>query len=680
MNRKQLSDVLKVISRAWGRQRGYVFFPHIDRDEQIRTGQRRAGYSENDAFRWPRDREKILDHMEAHQDNDLYWCPSIFEYPHRKVEYAMDEHALWADLDEVDPRRISYEYAPSTAWETSPGRYQALWIITRGDMLGASWPGNENQRLTYYLDADKSGWDTTQLLRIPGWKNHKPEYAVNGKPPQGKLLWKMRGWYTPIDFKDLPEVEGALRADQITDALESEIEAIDRHSVISKVKLKLNQTARDLLYARRADGDRSDNLWYLIRCLADAGCTVAEIVAVARDTVWNKFDGRSDELKRLITEATKAIAQRDPEVTEALEEERAPKPKPSRLASFLKDVKNPEWLIKGIATKGSVGFIAGAPKSFKSWFALDMALSVSTGARFLDHFDIVEPGPVLYIQEEDSAITVKARTRKIWKGKAVDKMRLSPDGLSVVWEPGNVDEFDPDIDIYCMEGFVVSEGHWQEWLDETLAEGMLCADGERKPYSLVIIDTLMNVAGDVEENKSQQMTTKIYKPMKLLMRKHGCALRFVHHMGKSGEGDTRRGGQKMLGGTANHAWSEDSLYLMRHRDGVKMEFESKSAPEKTYTIGNLDNFGWEPTFEIEADDKPQSVPTAKKSRRSTPKADKPKVDQPLLDVVAQGGGGLGVADIARELKRSYGSVYRRLRDYEAQGLVSRDGKRFLLAS
>jgi hypothetical protein len=614
--------------------------------------------------------------MDAHRDKDLYWCPSIFEYPERKVEYAMDEHALWADLDEADPRKIDSDYMPSTAWETSPGRYQALWIITQGDMLGASWPGNENQRLSYHVGADKSGWDTTQLLRIPGWKNHKPEYAVNGKPPQGRILWKMRGRYLPIDFEDLPEVEGALRADQITDALETEISSMDRHGIISRVKLRLNQKARELLYARSSGGaDRSDNLWYLTRCLADAGCTVSEIVAVIKDTVWNKFDGRADELKRLITEATKAIAQRDPELAEALEEERVPKPRPSRLAAFLKDVKAPEWLIKGIATVGSVGFIAGAPKSFKSWFALDMALSVSTGARFLDHFDVVEPGPVLYIQEEDSAITVKSRTKKIWKGKAIDKMRLHTDG-SVVWEPANSEEFDPDIDIYCMEGFTVSEGHWQEWLDETLATGMECANGETKPYALVIIDTLMNVAGDVEENKSQQMTTKIYKPMKLLMRKHGCALRFVHHMGKTGADDSRRGGQKMLGGTANHAWSEDSLYLTRHRDGVKMEFESKSAPEKTYQIGNLDNFDWRPIFETAKKD--DAVPTAKNTKKRAAKAEAsrpgPKVDYaPVLDLLSQGGQ-WSTQEVAKELGQDYGYAYRRLRAMHEEGAIGRAGK------
>lgn len=661
-----LSKALRIISRAWGRQSGYAFFPHIDRDEQERTGLRRAGFHDNRAFKWPEEKEAVLAHMAEHIGHDLYWCPSLFESPERRIEVAMDEHALWADLDEADPRILSdnEDFRPTVAWESSPGRYQALWLGNPdvGDFQGASWPGNENQRLTYHLDADKSGWDTVQLLRIPGWPNWKPEYRKNGKPRMGKLLWDRGPLYSMEDFKELPEVKGALSQDKLGEILESEIDNLDRTKILARVKLKLNQTARDLLNARVADGpqgSRGDNLWYLTRCLADAGCTVQEIVAVVRPSVWNKFEGRHDELKRLITEATKAIDQRDPEVVEAIEEEQAPKPRPQRLSTFLKDVKPPTWLIEGIATEGSVGFIAGEPKSFKSWFSLDMALSIATGGLYLDYFRVIKPGRVLYIQEEDSAITVKQRSKKIWRSKSTDKVILEKG--EVYWVPGGDNEFDPNIDIYCMEGFVVSEGHWQEWLDEVLTD----AAAEGDPYVFVLIDTLMNVAGDVEENKAQQMTTRIFKPMKVLMRKHDCALRFVHHMGKGGE--DRRGGRRLLGSTALHAWAEDSLYLTRDtKPGrLRMEFESKSAPEATYMISGLDNKGWTPFFEPQ---KPKEDATPTTPGRSTPSGPRSAKPHPVIDFLAQGGS-FTTADLAKELSRSYNSLYKTLKRFAESGLV-----------
>ena len=90
-------------------------------------------YNEGQAVMWPRDREKIIEHLNAHTHDDVYWCPSLFEDRRRVMELAMDEHALWADLDEVNPRTIE-DYPPTIAWQTSPGRYQALWLITGGDM------------------------------------------------------------------------------------------------------------------------------------------------------------------------------------------------------------------------------------------------------------------------------------------------------------------------------------------------------------------------------------------------------------------------------------------------------------------------------------------------------------------------------------------------------------------
>jgi hypothetical protein len=672
-----LGKALRIISRAWGKQSGYAFFPYIDRAEQEEAGQRRAGFHEGRAYEWPKEKAQILEHMAENIGRDLYWCPNLFEGPDRKSELAMDEHAMWADLDEADPRILSNEsdFKPTVAWESSPGRYQALWLGNPdvGDFQGASWPGNENQRLSYYLGADKSGWDTTQLLRIPGWPNWKPEYRRNGKPRMGKLLWDRGPMYSMEDFKDLPEVRGALTQDKLGDILESEIDNLDRSKIIARIKLKLNQVARDLLTSRTAEGpqgSRGDNLWYLIRCLADAGCTVQEIVAVVRPSVWNKFEGRHDELKRLITEATKAIDQRDPEVAEAVEEEQAPKSRPQRLAAFLKNVKPPTWLVDGIATEGSVGFIAGSPKSFKSWFALDLALSIATGSLFLDYFRVVKPGRVLYIQEEDPASTVKARTKKIWRSKSSDKMTMEQG--DVLWLPGNDDDFDPNIDIYLMEGFVVSEGHWQEWLDQVMTE----AAAEDDPYVMVIVDTLMNVAGDVEENKSQSMTTKIFKPIKVLMRKHNSAFRFVHHMGKGGDDGTKRGGQRMLGGTANHAWAEDSLYISRDsKPGrVKVEFESKSAPEQLYTISGLDNRLWTPFFE--------PVPKKDSPTPTTPgRAPRAKSSQPhpVMELLGQGGSWT-THDVAEATGKPYNSTYKSLQRFEARGLITKSGKAWRLGT
>lgn len=667
LTRKQAEASLRLISKAWGRrQKGYCFFPWIDRNEQIRTGSRRAGYHEgpdpkDPSFRWPEDREKIIDHMLKHQNHDLYWCPSLFEYPWRREDVAMDEHALWADLDEVDPESIQ-DYPPSIAWESSPGRYQALWLAASGDFQGASWPGNENQRLTYHLDADRSGWDTTQLLRIPGWTNHKPEYGVDGKYPTGKLLWANGPQYHAGDFSELPAITSMEAASGLTDALESEIDAVDRHKVLAKVKLKLTRRVRDLISAREVSGDRSDALWEMERGLADAGCSVAEIVAIVRETVWNKYTDRADEMKRLILEASKAIAAKPEEVEEVVDEDED-RADPTRFGTLLRNVKRPKFLIDGIWTEGACGFIAGEPKCYKSWFGLDMVLSVSTGAPFLNHFRVNNPGPVFYIQEEDPLPTLKTRTGKIWLGKQTDSMELisTPKGYEVDWLPPTKNStFDPDVNAYVQQGLIISDEAWQLWLDEKLAEGM-----GGNEYRLLVIDTLMMTAGDVEENKSQAMTQHVFKPLKVLSRKYNIAVAVIHHMGKA---DRPRAGQRMLGAVANHAWSEDSLYLSRAgTHDVKMELESKTAPAASYRVTELNNMGWTPDLGPWAQDKDTaSGGNANGStRRSSGRAKTPRAKQTpkAIEVLRLSGELMATKDIVEALNGEItkAQVWRQLR-------------------
>lgn len=647
--------ILNIISRAWGRkQSGYCFFPWIDREEQAAKGIRRAGYYEGPAFKWPGDRIKILTHMEQHEEHDLYWCPSLFEYESRRTEYACDERALWADLDSIDPRTFTDDEYPATiAWETSPDRYQALWLLSQGDIQGASWPGNENQRLTYYLGADLGGWDTTQLLRIPGWTNHKLEYhdKVSDTSPKGRLLWTNGRTYLQDDFTDLPEVRESGSPNDLTDAVIQEIEATDHNEVLARVRLKLTQRIRDFIRAREASGDRSNVLWEIERSLADAGCTLAEIVAIVKATAWNKYEGRADEFKRLILEANKALAQKpdEPKVTkDDILKEEAESAKPQRLSLLLANLRPPKWLVKDILTEGGLGFIAGEPKSFKSWVGLDLAISIASGSRFLNYFEVMRPAPVLYLQEEDSGQLIKGRYDAVARSKKQMQITLE-NGEVYVSAPQGVGD-DIPIDATLQSGLTLSEGVWQEWLDEILLRG---SSGE--PYGLVLIDTMMMTAGTVEENRSQEMTTKFFKPLKTLARKHETALILVHHLNKNGE--AKRIGQRMLGSVANHAWSEDAVYLTLRKDGISLQTESKSWEPSKYIVGGIaSGKGWQPIV---------SKPGEQMETIATQLSTQPPAKQPwahedeLIQAIAALGGQARGHDIATHLNIAWSSNTRR---------------------
>lgn len=581
------SQQLAVLRRIWGRDReGFVFLPWIAGGAST-VDERKRGFHEGPAYEWPKDEEKILSYLGTHAEDDVYFTPSLFEMPVRQNETAVAERALWADLDAASPDID--EWRPSIAWETSPKRYQGIWLLDR-PLVGASWAGRENQRLTTALGADPSGWDTTQLLRVPGRPNHKVEYR--GKRIVGRLLWTDGPRYKLDQLTDLPEIT-VTDAERQADLLDEDLlRGVDRRAVWARVRLKVSKQVREYMAQKgevsAGEADRSTVLWQIERDLADAGCTLAEIVALVRASAWNKYRGRADELKRLKIEAARAIQERgggktaeDGDALEVVED--IVRPAPALLSTLMGGRRErPRWLVNNIWSVGGVGFTAGQPKMYKSWVALDMGLSVATGQCFLGEPQFHTPDggvPVLYVQEEDSQMSVVNHAESVVMGRNPE---LHPWGVvesggdGVVWRPGtaNLDNFH----VYVRQGFSASDEAWQSWLDDMIGDLHI---------GLVVIDTLGTTAGEVDTDKASELTDKILRPLRTLAAKHGTAVNVVHHNKKdAGNG---RAGQSMLGSVALHAWVEDALYLREKspwRDGyeVTVERESKAAPDARFKV------------------------------------------------------------------------------------------------
>ena len=570
------------ISRCWGPNKGYVSFPRIT--DPLGLEGDRGGSWEEHSFKWPEERDNILELLRESWDNDYdqYFCPNVFYEKYRRRETVKPEYCLYADMDDADLPGQDEEWEPTIAWESSPGRHQAVWLSPY-PIEGATDPGGENQCLTYFLGADKSGWDTSQVLRIPGWPNWKPEYQTGKgrKKVWGRLLWDDGPTWNPGYLAEkLPDVPVD---DSVAKVMMGEVDDIKVKKTWTEKRLKVSKRVREMMdlpgNAEIPGGvDRSNALWEIERELADAGCTVAEIVALVQPSPWNKFRGRGNEFAQLVMEASKAWNQREVGRKE-LDEEDGGFPTSQRFKTIFTNIPKPTWLVQGIWTEGSCGFIAGEPKMHKSWMGLDLAISVATGLPFLgeEQFEVKKQGPVLYIQEEDALPTLANRAKLVMKSKGLS---LSKDDI--------------DVSAIVRANLVLSDTDTIDFLDEELTKG---CPGNESPYRLMILDPLLMMAGQVDENRASDMMTKVFKPLTQLSNKFNLAIAVIHHMVKqrTGAGNYARAGQRLHGSVAHHAWVDDALYLTPDRNSVQVEHESKFSPLTQFKVNGIrSGKGWAP--------------------------------------------------------------------------------------
>jgi hypothetical protein len=347
---------------------------------------------------------------------DLYYSVAQFSQRGRKIEDVLPTAWLWADLDEVHPTQgAGLGFLPTVAVESSPGRYQALWRLTRE--LKPSVLEKLNRGLSYALDADRGGWDLTQVLRIPGTRNYKYPSA-----PWVKLLWINEESYDP------KEVWAAVRDIVPDDELRGVVSpSLPRRPIPSRAKALLRTPL-----AQVVEGERSARLWELECLLAESGLSEEEIYSLVNQSAWNKWRGVASGRERLTRDIRKALrhvaskggdrhdknkkqgaldrgsgdssrdsagdegeslADTDGGADESGAIERLPFVGYSSFMAM--SMEEPRWLIENIWTAGSHGLIAGEPKTNKTTLALAMALSIVSGKPFLGEHSVGVTGPVL---------------------------------------------------------------------------------------------------------------------------------------------------------------------------------------------------------------------------------------------------------------------------------------------
>ena len=208
-----------------------------------------------------------------------------------------------------------------------------------------------------------------------------------------------------------------------------------------------------------------------------------------------------------------------------------------------KDITPVKWIIPKLLPAGLL-ILAAPPKTGKSFLALDLALAVASGDRFLGHYKVKQRN-ALYISYEDSEARIQ------------DRLLTITDALQI----------DPPENLFISTGLprIANQniGEFVEIIHQKQAE-------------LIIVDTY--AAGVKRNERSQNIYFDDYNSISLLRdfaKKLNVCLFIIHHTSKEkkGKGLTKVSGSYGITGAADTIWvlDENGRYFNLEIEGKDIE-------------------------------------------------------------------------------------------------------------
>lgn len=292
-----------------------------------------------------------------------------------------------------------------------------------------------------------------------------------------------------------------------------------------------------------------------------------------------------------------------------------------------------QWLVEDLWTDQAVGILGGEPKCCKSFLALDVAVSVASGAACLRQFPVRRSGPVLLFPAEDSLAVVRQRLEGIAAAAQVPSGSLP---VQVITAPSLRLDTEPD----------------RQRLSLTVQE--------QRPL-LLILDPLIRLHR-VDENDASQIAA-LLSFLRQLQRQFQLAVMLVHHARK--DSASSRPGQALRGSSELHGWGDSHLYMRRKGSQRTLSTEHRAAPSRDHIPLQLAASGSVVALELA---EPSAV------EPETPSAHTDRVRQALARV----GEPIPVQQLQKLCGIRTAKVCSALAELSAQGEVVRDARGYQL--
>lgn len=349
----QLEEFLDIV---WSTGEGLVYLLTGRRDEKQKLTD-----TERHFFRWPTQRAKILQTIQARKPNqEVFFAPALFNEASAAKPSVQGAYCFWLEIDGNLPTDLKGLPEPTIKIQSSDEGHEH-WYWKLDNIVGLDVLERTNRSLTYMFGADQSGWDGTQVLRPPTTFNHKRERSVD--------VIRLTDAALPVGlFQGLPEPP-PLAEIPVPETLPEIEQVVFKHQFPDSV-ISLFRNGAEM-------GHRSTALMNLGYSLAELNLNNGEILAMLlnADERWGKFRGRDDRLKRLMEIVTIARQKYPYRAGEG--------DKPSVVVMGFKTLLATEikidWVWNGFLQSNGAFMLTGPPGVGKTQFSLHIAQHLAIG-------------------------------------------------------------------------------------------------------------------------------------------------------------------------------------------------------------------------------------------------------------------------------------------------------------
>lgn len=234
------------------------------------------------------------------------------------------------------------------------------------------------------------------------------------------------------------------------------------------------------------------------------------------------------------------------------------------------DLPDTQWIHDTLLPYPGLVALSGPPGSYKTFFALWMALRASQGLTLFEGEStggVVEPGegvPTLFIEEENEIRTVRSRLLSFKREKKAN------------------------LYFYIDCGFKMSDESWRAKVLEFV---------EARGIKLIFMDPFSSVMGLKDENSNAEVSV-VMDIIRKEFVKRDITVVFIHHPSKGGEGGTSlRGAGDILGKVDVHLTfsvesSKDRLIAVRYAK-MRVADSSQLKDFQVQLVGEKGLPGWE---------------------------------------------------------------------------------------